>query len=78
MNSMCAYLEFGPELSICAANTKHRFHIRKVIFILYFSLKNSTVLDDICVHIASIYLMVFSNLTIQQLSINVHAVNTTN
>jgi hypothetical protein len=43
----------------------HRLHIKKVNFFLYFSLKNNTVLDDIFLHIALIYFMVFSNLTIQ-------------
>jgi hypothetical protein len=63
MNSVCPYLKFDPELSICAANKKHRFHIKEVNFILYFGLKNNTVLDDIFVHIALIYLPVFSNVT---------------
>jgi hypothetical protein len=65
MNSVCAYLKYDPELSICAAKNKYRFHINEVNFILYLSLKNSTVLDDIFVHIALIYLMIFSNLTIE-------------
>jgi hypothetical protein len=47
-----------PKLSICAANNNHRFHIKEVNFILYFSFKNNTVLDDIFDHIALIYLMV--------------------
>jgi hypothetical protein len=61
MNFGHAYLKFDSELSICAAKNKHRFHIKEVNFILYFSLKNNIVLDDIFVHIALIYLMVFSN-----------------
>jgi hypothetical protein len=65
MNSVCTYLKFDPEFSMCAAENKHRFHIKKVNLILYFSLKNNTVLDDIFVRIALIYLMVFSKLTIQ-------------
>jgi hypothetical protein len=64
-NSVCAYLKLIPELSICAAKNKHRFHIREVNFIICFSLKNKTVLDDIFVHFALFYLMVFSNLIIQ-------------
>jgi hypothetical protein len=62
---VCAYLNVDPELSICAAKTKHRFHFTEINFILCFSLKNNTDLDDIIVHNALIYLMVFSNLTIQ-------------
>jgi hypothetical protein len=54
MNSACAYLKFNPELSICAANNKHRFHIKEANFIPYFSLKNNTVLDDVFLHIAKI------------------------
>jgi hypothetical protein len=65
INYMCAYLKFDPELRICAAENKHRFQIKEVEFILYFSFKNNTVLDDIFVHIVLIYLMVFSNLTNQ-------------
>jgi hypothetical protein len=65
MNYVCAYLKFNPELSICAARNKHRIHIIEANFILNYSLKNNTVLDYIFVHIALIYLMVFSNLTIQ-------------
>jgi hypothetical protein len=33
MNSVCAYLKFDPEVSICAAKNKHRFHIKEVNFI---------------------------------------------
>jgi hypothetical protein len=65
MNSMCTYLKFDPELSICAAKNEHTFHIKDVNLILYFSLKNNNVLDDIFVHIALIYLTVFSRRTIQ-------------
>jgi hypothetical protein len=49
----------------CAAKQQHRFHIKEANFILHFSLKKNTVLDDVFVHTAFIYLMVFSNLTIQ-------------
>jgi hypothetical protein len=59
------YLKFDPGLSFCAAETKHRFHMRQVNFILYFSSKINTVIDDIFVHIALIYLRAFSNLNIQ-------------
>jgi hypothetical protein len=65
MNSVCAYLKFNTELSTCAAKNKHRFHIKEANSFLYFSLKNNTVLEDIFVHIALIYFMVFSSLTIQ-------------
>jgi hypothetical protein len=41
------------------------FRIKEVNFIFYFSLKNSTLIDGIFVHIALIYLMVFGNLIIQ-------------
>jgi hypothetical protein len=58
------FLKFDPELSICATKNKHKFHIKEVNLILYFSLKNNTVLDDIFVHIVLSY--IFSNLTIQQ------------
>jgi hypothetical protein len=65
MNSVCAYLQFDSELSICADKNKHKFLIKEVNFILYFSFKSNIVLDDIFVHIALIYILVFSNLTIQ-------------
>jgi hypothetical protein len=55
MNSACAYPKFGPELSTCTANNKHRFHIKEANFILYLSLQNNTVLDDVFVHIAKIH-----------------------
>jgi hypothetical protein len=65
MNSMPAYLKFDQELSIWAAKNKHSFHTKEVNSIFYFSLKNNIVFDDIFVHFALIYLMVFSNLAIQ-------------
>jgi hypothetical protein len=65
MNSVCAYLKFNPELSICAAKNKHKFHIKKVNCILYVSFKDNTVSDDIFVHTSLICPMVFSNLIIQ-------------
>jgi hypothetical protein len=55
MNSVCAYLKFDPELSICSAKNKHRFHIKEVNFILYFSLKNNTILDDIVTRMRRLY-----------------------
>jgi hypothetical protein len=36
---MYDYVKFDPELRICAAEHKHGFHIKKVNFILNFSLK---------------------------------------
>jgi hypothetical protein len=57
--------KLDPELSIFAAKNKHRFHIKEINSIFYSSIKNNTVLDDIYVHIAFSYLMVFSNLIIQ-------------
>jgi hypothetical protein len=55
MNSMCAYLKFDPELSICAGKNKHSFHIKEVNFIIYFGFKNNPVLGDIFVCVAYIY-----------------------
>jgi hypothetical protein len=52
LNSVCACLKCDPELSICAAKNKHRFHIKAVNFILYYSLNNNTASDLIFVHIA--------------------------
>jgi hypothetical protein len=54
---------------------KHRFHIKKANFILYSSFKNNTVLGNIFVLVALIYLIVFTN---SILSINFHDVNTNN
>jgi hypothetical protein len=65
MNSICAYLKFSPKLSTCAAKNKQSFYSKEVNFTLYFSLKNNTVLDHMFVHVILIYLMVFSDLTIQ-------------
>jgi hypothetical protein len=62
---VCAYPKFDTELSICKAKSKHRFHIKEVSYTPYFSLKNNTALDDIFVHIALHYLIVFSNRAIQ-------------
>jgi hypothetical protein len=69
------FISVEDELHVCLSNVwsrtkylckeKNRFHIKEVNFILNFSLKINTVLDDIFVHIALIYLMVFSNPTIQ-------------
>jgi hypothetical protein len=42
------------------------FHDKEINFTLYYSFKISIVLDDIFVHIALIYLMVFSNFIIQR------------
>jgi hypothetical protein len=64
MNSECAYLKFGSALSTCAAKNNHRFHSKEASFVLYFNLK-ITLSDDIFVYIALIYLMVYSNFTIQ-------------
>jgi hypothetical protein len=62
---VCAYLTFDTELSICVTKNKHGFHIKEANFNFNFSLKNNIVSDDIFIHISLIYLMVFSNLTIQ-------------
>jgi hypothetical protein len=45
MISICTYLKFEQELSICAAKDKHRFHVKKINCILYFSFKINIVLD---------------------------------
>jgi hypothetical protein len=55
MSSVCAYLNFDPELSTCAANSKNRLHTKKENLILYCSLKNNTVLYDVFVHTAKIH-----------------------
>jgi hypothetical protein len=44
-------------VSICARKNSLNFHIKKVSVILYFSLKNNSVLVSILVHIALIYLI---------------------
>jgi hypothetical protein len=59
------YLKFDPEVSTYAARNKHRFHIKEVNFIFYFSLKNKTALDDIFVYIALMDIVLFSNLSVQ-------------
>jgi hypothetical protein len=63
--SVCAHLKFNPELCICEAKNKHRFHIKDVNYILYFAFKNNAALDDVSVHIALHYLIVFGDLAIQ-------------
>jgi hypothetical protein len=55
MSSACAYLKFDPELSTCAPNSKNRFHTKDENVILYCSLTNNTVLDDVFVHTAKIH-----------------------
>jgi hypothetical protein len=54
-----------PRIKYLCTKNKHRFYIKEVYFILNFTLKNNTVLDYIFVHIAFMYLTVFSSLTIQ-------------
>jgi hypothetical protein len=76
MKSVCAYLKFDSELSICAAKNKHCFHINEVNFILNFSSKNNAVIDNDSYYFDLSY--GFQQPYYSTMSINFHVVNSTN